>query len=131
MCPSPPVQLPKGKDAKGKVVGFVLGSITEKRRKDQSCGYLSKQQLTESPCSWPRCLNQQLLLLGKPWLTGSRCVAGWVAVAESHQRKQIGTRLVQHLMKIFYDEDIRSAQQRGRADGSRVLRARGWLFFEG
>lgn len=25
----------------GKIVGFILGNITEKRRKEQSCGYLS------------------------------------------------------------------------------------------
>lgn len=57
--------------APGTIVGFVFGSITEKRKREQSCGML-----------------------------------GWVGVAPSHQRRNIGTVMVHKLFQIFLEEGI-------------------------
>ena len=56
----------------GRIVGFAFGSITEKRKREHSCGLL-----------------------------------GWVGVAPSHQRKNVGTILVSKLFNLFLEEDIR------------------------
>lgn len=61
----------KAANAPGTIVGFVFGSITEKRKREQSCGML-----------------------------------GWVGVAPSHQRSNIGTVMVHKLFNIFLEEDI-------------------------
>jgi ribosomal protein S18 acetylase RimI-like enzyme len=55
-----------------KIVGFVFGHITEKRKREQSSGML-----------------------------------GWVAVAPSHQRRNIGTVLVHKLLTILLEEGIK------------------------
>jgi ribosomal protein S18 acetylase RimI-like enzyme len=54
-----------------KIVGFVFGHITEKRKREQSSGML-----------------------------------GWVGVAPSHQRRNIGTVLVHKLFSILLEEGI-------------------------
>lgn len=54
-----------------RIVGFIFGSITEKRKKESSCGLL-----------------------------------GWIGVAPSHQRRNIGTVLAYKLFNLFMEEDI-------------------------
>lgn len=55
----------------GRIVGFIFGSITEKRKQEHSCGLL-----------------------------------GWVGVAPSHQRRNIGTVLAHKLFEAFLEEGI-------------------------
>ncbi len=53
------------------IVGFIFGSITEKRKREHSCGLL-----------------------------------GWVGVAPSHQRRNIGTVLAHKLFEQFLEDGI-------------------------
>lgn len=54
-----------------RIVGFIFGSITEKRKREHSCGLL-----------------------------------GWVGVAPSHQRRNIGTVLAHKLFEQFWEDGI-------------------------
>lgn len=54
-----------------RIVGFIFGSITEKRKREHSCGLL-----------------------------------GWVGVAPSHQRRNIGTVLAHKLFEAFLEDGI-------------------------
>jgi len=54
-----------------RIVGFIFGSITEKRKREHSCGLL-----------------------------------GWVGVAPSHQRRNIGTVLAHKLFELFLEDGI-------------------------